>query len=204
MPDALSFLRPLRYDGVSRLVVVQTGAAHRISGVVREMRRLFPAAKIDVLLRESPGDLAPRIEADSIRVVTFEERSSVVRELRSTRFDVIVMQLSRHGAQGLRSLPFLLRGKRIVAINDSLDHFPINLFRLRDLAHHFGLASQGIGVLLAPVAFLYLLGSVGFIRVRGTFRKMRRGPDRGGRMGRGGPRDHGESTKARAATSEGS
>ena len=45
------------------------------------MRRLFPAAKIDVLLREPPGDLAPRIEADSIRVVTFEERSSVVREL---------------------------------------------------------------------------------------------------------------------------
>ena len=128
----------------------------------------------------------------------------MVRELRSTRFDVIVMQLSRDGAQGLRSLPFLLRGKRIVAINDSLDHFPINLFRLRDLAHHFGLASQGIGVLLAPAVFLYLLGSVGFIRVRGAFRKMRRGPDRSGSTGRAGHPDHAESTKARAATSEGS
>ena len=174
MPSLLSYVRPFRYDRVSRVVLVETGPTHLVAGVLSELRRLFPAAHRTVLLREEDAGLTERLHADEVHVVRFEERGELVRKLRERPFDLVVMQLSRGGSLGLRSLPFTLPGNAVMAFNDSLDHFPLNVFRVRDLASHFGLASQGVGVLLAPVLWVYLLGSTGWIRVRGRWRRLRR------------------------------
>ncbi len=174
MPDLLSYLRPLRYDRVSRIALVQTGPADLVSGVIAELRRLFPDAHVEVLLREEDAALVSHLTADTARVVRFEERQGLVRELRGRSYDLIVMQLSRSGARGLRSLPFVLRGRTIVAFNDSLDHFPLNVFRLPDLASHFGLTSQGMGLVLAPLLLVYLVVSTSWIRLRGLWRRLRR------------------------------
>lgn len=174
MPSFLSYIRPLRYDRVSRIVVIETGPSHLVAGVLGELDRLFPDAHTEVLLREEDAGLADQLSADAVRVVRFEERRDLVRGLREHPFDLIVMQLSRGGSQGLRSLPFVLRGRTVVAFNDSLDHFPLNVFRVRDLASHFGLASHGVGMLLAPFLFAYLLLSTAGIHVRGWWRRTRR------------------------------
>jgi len=174
MPSLLSYVRPFRYDRVSRVAVVETGPSHLIGGVLAELRRLFPASHTTVLLREEDAGLAATLEAQEVRVVRFEERADLTRRLCGQPFDLVVMQLSRGGSQGLRSLPFVLRSNAIMAFNDSLDHFPLNVFRARDLASHFGLASQGAGLVLAPVLFVYLLASTARIHVRGWWRRVRR------------------------------
>lgn len=174
MPDLASYIRPFRYDRVSRIAVVETGPNHLVAGVLEELRGLFPDAHTEVLLREEDAALADKLQADRVRVVRYEERADLVRSLRSEPFDLIVMQLSKGGAQGLRSLPFALKGGTLMAFNDSLDHFPLNVFRLRDLASHFGLAGQGVSVLLAPILFVFLLVSTMGIRVRGVWRRLRR------------------------------
>lgn len=177
MPSLLSYVRPFRYDRVSRIVLVETGPTHLVAGVLEELDRIFPDAHTEVLLREEDSGLAAKLKADRVHVVRFEERADLVRALRSPPFDLVVMQLSKGGAQGLRSLPFVVRGHTLMAFNDSLDHFPLNVFRLPDLASHFGLASQGAGMVLAPVVFVYLLVSTAWIRVRGAWRRLRRRSD---------------------------
>ncbi len=174
MPRFLSYIRPFRYDRVSRIAVVETGPAHLFAGVLEELRRLFPESHIVALLREEDAALEQTLQADRAHVVRFEERAEIVAKLRREPFDLVVMQLSRGGAEGLRSLPFVLSGNAIMAFNDSLDHFPLNVFRLPDLANHFGLASQGAGLVLAPVLFAYLLVSSAGIHVRGWWRRLRR------------------------------
>lgn len=174
MPSLLSYIRPFRYDRVSRIVLVETGPSHLVAGVLEELDRLFPDAHTEVLLREEDAFLASELKADRVHVVRFEERADLVKELRSQPYDLVVMQLSKGGAQGLRSLPFVVRGHTLMAFNDSLDHFPLNAFRLPDLASHFGLASQGAGLLLAPVLFVYLVASSAWIRLRGAWRRLRR------------------------------
>lgn len=174
MPSLLSYVRPFRYDRVGRIALVETGPTHLVAGVLNELRELFPDARVDVLLREEDAALADSLEADRLYVVRFEERAELVRTLRAEPYDLVVLQLSRSGAQGLRSLPFVLRGTTLMAFNDSLDHFPLNVFRARDLANHFGLLSQGADVLLAPITLGYLLLSTAGIRLRGWWRRLRR------------------------------
>ncbi len=174
MPSLLSYVRPFRYDRVSRIAVVETGPSHLVSGVLGELRRLFPDARSDVLLREEDAVLGESLEADRIYVVRYEDRPALVRSLRAETYDLVVLQLTRSGVQGLRSLPFALRGTSLMAFNDSLDHFPVNVFRVRDLASHFGLLSRGVSLLLAPLVLGYLLLSTTGIRVRGWWRRLRR------------------------------
>lgn len=174
MPSLLSYVRPFRYDRVGRIALVETGPTHLVAGVLKELRALFPDARVEVLLREEDAALADSLEADRLYVVRYEERAELVRTLRAEPYDLVVLQLSRSGAQGLRSLPFALRGTTLMAFNDSLDHFPLNVFRTRDLANHFGLLSQGADVLLAPITFAYLLLSTTGLRIRGWWRRFRR------------------------------
>ncbi len=199
MPSVLSYIRPFRYDRVSRIVVVETGPSHLVVGVLAELRGLFPQASIEVLLREEDAALAETLDADRVRVVRFAERADLVRDLRAERFDLVAMQLSQGGSQGLRSLPFTIGGGAVMAFNDSLDHFPLNVFRLRDLANHFGLASQGIGIVLAPVLSVYLLLSAAGIHVRGWWRRMRRPKPASGKAPATAPSGPGEIDRARAA-----
>lgn len=179
MPSPLSYVRRFRYDRVARIALVETGPSHLIAGVARELREIFPVAHLEVLLREEDAVLGNEIEATVVRVVRFEERAELIERLRAEPFDLIVFQLSRDGSLGLRSLPFVLRGNALMAFNDSLDHFPVNVFRLRDLANHFGLGETGLGLVLSPVLTALVIVSAGWIYVRGAARRLLRPLRRG-------------------------
>ncbi|MDG2305934.1 MAG: hypothetical protein P8R42_15060 [Candidatus Binatia bacterium] len=174
MPNLLSYIRPFQYDRISRIIVVETGPARLVAGVLEELRELFPDAHTEVLLREEDEGLAGSLQANRVRIVRFAERADLVRELRKESFDLVVLQLSQGGSEGLRTMPFVLRARAGMVFNDSLDHFPLNVFRLRDLANHFGLGSQGMGIFLAPLLFVFLLLSTTRIRIRGWWRRLRR------------------------------
>ena len=174
MPSPLFFFRPFRYDRVARVAVVETGPTHLFSGVVDELRRLFPDAALEALVREEDAALVEALDADRVQVVRFEERAELTKKLQAEPFDLIVMQLSQQGASGLRALPFALRGRSVMAFNDSLDHFPVNVWRLGDLARHFGLAGQGAGVLVAPLLALFLVFTAAWIHLRGRARRLAR------------------------------
>lgn len=180
MSNPLTFLLPLPYHRVRRALVVQTGDGARIGDVVRRVRETFPGASVEVLLREADAARRTEIAADEVRIARYEERLTLVRALRRQRFDVIAYQLDDGTARGeLRRLPFLLRCRSIIAFNPRLDYFPLNVFRIADVAHHFGFAGKpgagsSVARTLARVAFeavvrplvtLYLLASVARIRL---------------------------------------
>jgi hypothetical protein len=185
MSNPLTFLRPVPYDRVRSALVVQTDDGAQIADVVRRLREIFPGTSVEALLREADASRRGEIGADQVHVARWEERMTLVRSLRAQRYDVVAYQLG-DGPTGseLRRLPFLLRCRSIIAFNRRLDYFPLNVFRLADVAHHYGLAeSPASGSSLArtlvrlPVeaavralTTLYLLGSVAGIRLGARWR----------------------------------
>lgn len=185
MSNPLTFLLPLPYHRVRRTLVVQTGEGTRLAEIVRRIRETFPAASVEVLLREADAGRRDEIAADQVRVARYEERYSLLRALRRERYDVVAFQLGDGSIGGeLKRLPLLLRCRSLIAFNPTLDYFPVNVFRLADVAHHFGLAGApgsaslartflrvGAEVVLRPVLTLYLLASVARIRLGGALRR---------------------------------
>lgn len=191
MSSPLTLLRPLRYDRVRTVLLVQTGAGTYLPGIVERLRQIFPGASLRVLVREADATFAGTLEAEQVEVARWEERFDLLSRLRRHRFDAVVLQLG--GDPGLRSelrlLPFLLRAKYLIAFNDTLDYFPINFFRLTSLAHHFALVPGGAGGLrsaywmarralvasvLGVAGFVHLVSSVGWLHARGWWRRRRR------------------------------
>jgi hypothetical protein len=184
MSNPLTFLLPLPYHRVRETLVVQTGEGAEIGEVVRRMRETFPGATVEVLLREADAGRREEIAADAVRIARYEERLTLVRSLRERRFDVVAYQLGEGAARGeLQRLPFLLRCRSIIAFNPRLDYFPLNVFRIADVAHHFGvagaprgasvartLARLGAEAVIRPLATLYLLASVARIRLGARLR----------------------------------
>ena len=185
MSNPLTFLLPLPYHRVRCALVVQTGEGARLADIVRRLRDIFPGARVEVLLREVDVGRRDEIAADQVRVARYEERYALLRALRRERYDVVAFQLGDGAVGGeLKRLPLLLRCRSIVAFNPSLDYFPVNVFRLADVAHHFGLAGApgsasllrtviGVAaeVALRPVLLAYLLASVAWIRLGGALRR---------------------------------
>jgi hypothetical protein len=188
MSNPLTFIRPLRYDRVKTVLVVQTGPATLLPGIVECLRGLFPGCSIDVLLREADKDVSATLGAEQTEVARWEERFELVSRLRRRRFDAIVLQVGGDVTNELRALPFILRGRALIAFNDRLDYFPLNVFRLSAVAQHFGVAggeSGGSGVLwlvrrvvsalvVPPATLVVLVLSAGWIHVRGWVRRARR------------------------------
>jgi len=185
MSNPLTFLLPVPYDRVRRALVVQTDDGAQIADIVRRVREIFPGASVEALLREADAGRRGEIGADHVRIARWEERLTLVRSLREQRFDVVVYQLGDEASRGeLRRLPFLLRCRSIIAFNDRLDYFPLNVFRLADIAHHFGYAdSPGAGrsvsgtlarvlveAVVRPLTTLYLLAAVARIRLGAVLR----------------------------------
>lgn len=142
MSNPLTFLLPVPYHRVRRVLVVQTGEGALLPALVQRVHEVFPRAQVEVLLREAEAKRRGEIAADRVDVARYEERFALLRQLRSRRFDVVALQLAEGGGGSgeLRRLPFLLRCRAIIAFNGHLDYFPLNVFRLADVAHHFGLA----------------------------------------------------------------
>jgi len=190
MSSPLSFLRPLRYDRVREVLLVQTGAGVDLPGIVARVREIFPGCTIQVLVREADSALGAALEVERFEVARWEERFDLLSRLRRRRFDVVVLQLGATVGSELRLLPFLVRTRYLIAFNHALDYFPINVFRLTALAHHFSLV-QGEGggmrslywlvrgavlaAVLRVASLTYLAVAVGRIHVRGWWRRRRRG-----------------------------
>lgn len=189
MLSPLTLLRPLRYDRVRDVLIVQTDNAAPLAGIVERVRAIFPGCTIHLLVREAQSDLAGTIDVEEFQVARWEERYDLLSRLRRRKFDAIVMQLGSGGPSELRLLPFLLRGKYLIAFNDGLDYFPLNVFRLTALAHHFALVQGETGALRAVLALvkgvvvltvanvvglIWLLTSVGWLHLRGWWRRRRR------------------------------
>src|SRR5262245_52000475 len=123
MSSPLTFLRPLRYDLVRDVLLVQTDSGALLPGVVTRLREIFPGCSLRVVVREADGDLAGSLDAEHVEVARWEERFDLLSRLRQRRFDAVVMQLGTgSGARSeLRLLPVLLRARYLIAFNDTLD-----------------------------------------------------------------------------------
>jgi hypothetical protein len=187
LSNPLTFILPLRYDRVRRVLVVQTGPAAQIPMVVRSLKGLFPGALLEVLMREQDARTRDDLEVTEVRVARYEERFEVLGQLRRHRYDVVAMQMSREMHADLRLLPFVARTRAIFAFNDQGDYFPLSVFRLDALAQHLGGRGGGLfhsfasllkravrAAVLGPLGFLCLLLATGKIQLRGAWRRMRR------------------------------
>src|SRR5262245_8743316 len=185
MSNPLTFLLPVPYDRVRRALVVQTEDGAQIPDIVRRVREIFPGTSVEALLREADAGRRNEIGADHVRIARWEDRLTLIRSLREHRFDVVAYQLGDGGSHGeLRRLPFLLRCRSIIAFNPRLDYFPLNVFRLADVAHHFGYAESPeagasitgtvgrliVEAVVRPLTTLYLLASVAGIRLGALLR----------------------------------
>jgi hypothetical protein len=105
-----------------------------------------------------------------------------VRDLRTRRFDAVVVLLSGSGSRSFLMIPYLLRTGAILMFNDHLDYFPLKLGRLSSLAQHVsGKGSVGallrwaVGrVVIVPAATVFLTASTARI----YWRSRRRQPAR--------------------------
>ena len=189
MSSPLMLLRPLRYDRVRDVLIIQTETGAQLGEIVARVRAIFPACRIHLLVREAESGLAGSIEVEQFEVARWEERFDLLSRLRRRRYDVTVLQLGTGGPSELRLLPFLMRTKSLVAFNASLDYFPLNVFRLTTLAHHFALVQGESGPLRALLSIVrgtlitavsavaslvVLLLSVGRLELRGWWRRRRR------------------------------
>jgi hypothetical protein len=193
----LTLLRPLRYDRVREVLIIQTETGAQLGEIVARVRGIFPGCRIHLLVREAESGLAGTIDVEQFEVARWEERFDLLSRLRRRRYDVTVLQLGTGGGSELRLLPFLMRTKYLVAFNGSLDYFPLNVFRLTALAHHFSLVQGESGPLRAILSLLrgavlaalsalasivVLLLAVGRLELRGWWRRRRRAA-RGGVAG---------------------
>src|SRR5262245_45066449 len=77
MSSPLSFLRPLRYDRVRDVLLVQTDPGAQLPAIVARLRELFPGAAIHALVREADGALHETLAVERFEVARWEERFEV-------------------------------------------------------------------------------------------------------------------------------
>ncbi len=202
MSNPLTFLRPLRYDRVREVLVVQTGDAELLAGILERLRQIFPGSSVHVLVREADAATGRALDVEHCEVARWEERFELLSRLRRRRFDATVLQLGGEATTELRMLPYLVRTRHLIAFNDRLDYFEINVFRLTALAHHFALTGEAgaprsllwllrrlaVAAVVRVVGFVYLLLSVAWIHVRGAWRRRRRARRAASLAGRVDPR----------------
>jgi len=189
MSNPLTFLLPLRYDRVREVLLVQTGDASLLAGIAERLERIFPGCSVHVLVREADAATGRALHVAHCEVARWEERFDLLARLRQKRFDATVLQLGGEASTELRLLPYLVKTKHLIAFNDQLDYFEVNVFRATALAHHFALTGGDGGLarssfwlvrraLVAAVVgvagFVWLLASVGWIHLRGALRRRRR------------------------------
>ena len=185
MSSLLTFFRPIPLSGVKRVLIVQTGDGSRLPRLIDRSRGLFGEAQLEVLLREGDASLRNEIDVASTRVARWEERYSLLPELRRTPYDVVVLQVGGATTE-LRLLPFLLRTRSIVAFDEMFEARAVTLFRLPGVVAHLGLLGENrtrfemlrravakatIAPLLGLLSIIYLLGSNVWLRLRPFWRR---------------------------------
>lgn len=175
----LAFLRQVDWANVRNVALVQTGAARLLPEVLSRVRAEFPSASIVVVAEE---DAAGLLAADglSIEIARPGRRLDLLKKLRERRFDLVVVQLSDEPMGELGRLAFLLRARAMLAFNQNLDWFPVNVHRIATISQHFGgdgrggsalafwAAKRALAVSVArPAATLWLAGKARWRVLRG-------------------------------------
>jgi hypothetical protein len=181
MANPLTFLRPLRYDTMLAILLVQSGPIELALRVAERLRAICPGCEIDAVVREDDREAAAGGGFAHLMVVRWEDRVEVVRRLRRQRYDTIAVLLSRHGSDYLRVLPYLLRTRAILAFNDNADGFPVHATRAATFALHVsgrsslgGLLRWAIGrSVLGIAAFCVLVSSALRLQMRAAWRRAR-------------------------------
>jgi hypothetical protein len=189
----IGFLRRLRYEGVKDVALVQTGSADLVARVAGRIRRIFPGCVVHVVLRSDAGVDREALAGAFVEVARPGERRELLGRLRRKTFDVVVVELTEEPLGELASVALCLRGRSLVAFNQNLDHFPLNVYRLTTIAQHFGTAGSGgaqglLSFVLRSLARLaagvlaagYLVGVAAWIHLRGAVRRRRRSVAPGG------------------------
>lgn len=180
MANPLTFLLPFRYNAMGSLLVIQSCSIDLAREVAGRLRALFPGCKIEGLIRDNDlGAVAPG-DFDRVTAVRWEDRIQLVRDLRTRRFDAVVVLLSGSGSRSFLMIPYLLRTGAILMFNDHLDYFPLKLGRLTSLAQHVSGAQGGAGAVakwalgrafIVPAATLLLVASTARIYLRARRRR---------------------------------
>jgi hypothetical protein len=180
MANILTFLRPFRYDGVSKILVVQSGPLKLVLDSVEVLRSLFAKSTIEgVICEENHGFLTGK-EFDQCTIVRWEERFEALKRLRQNHYDVVVVLYSQLGSFNLKLLPYLLRTKSILVFNQNIDYFPLNIWHLSALSQQISGSKSATGllfwalwrVILTPMAAVFLIGSVARLYSRATFKRL--------------------------------
>jgi hypothetical protein len=181
MANPLTFLLPFRYDAMRSLLVIQSGPIDLAREIAARLRTLFPGCKIEGLVRDNDVAAVQPGDFDRVTAVRWEDRLQMVRDLRTRKFDAVVVLLSGTGSRSFLLLPYLLRTGAILMFNDHFDYFPLKLGRLTSLAHHVSGAQGGGGAVLrwalgraivVPAATVLLLASTARIYWRARRRQL--------------------------------
>jgi hypothetical protein len=191
--NPLRFFLPFRYDSVRTVLLVQSGAAQQLPQIIRRLIAIFPGCSIEVVMREEDAVSSDQLGVAGVEVARYEDRFGLVARLRSRPVDLAVIQLGPWGNRQLRLLPLLLRTRAVIAFNQHLDFFEINVFRIDTLAMHLsghrgGVAASAatllqraiVGAALLPLSVVYLVAVAGWIHLRGAVRRAHR-PSTGGK-----------------------
>jgi len=180
----LGFVRRVHYQGVKDVALVQTGSAELVQRVILRLRDVFPGCTVHAILRADAAVDRDALGNAFVEVARPGGRRELVQRLRQKAFDVVVIQLGSEPLGELAPVALRLRGRSLIAFNQNLDHFPINVHRLTTIAQHFGgSGSSGIAALSslalrsavrvagALLAAAYLVVVAGMLYLRGFARR---------------------------------
>jgi hypothetical protein len=140
MTTALSFLFSKGdLTSAQKLLIVQSGPAELLPGVIELLQRTHPEASLSVLLRRGLDELPPALRGTG--EVEFIEnlgsKLAQVRMLRERAFDgAFVLYTNHPGYWKLKLLPFALGVPSIVGVNENLGWFPVSLSDVKRLSGH--------------------------------------------------------------------
>jgi hypothetical protein len=118
------------------VLVIQTGSPELLTQAVDLIRTQLPRAALTVLLQRNMRDKVPVREGVEYLENTGSKRGLTAR-LRARRFDVAcVLYVNHPGYWKLKLLPFLIGARHVLAVNEHMGWFPINLRDARRLAGH--------------------------------------------------------------------
>lgn len=177
----LTFLRPIRYDSIRKILVLQDGSVEPTLKIAGYLRTVFTNCHIHGAVCEDDVGRVPGDVFDQLTVMRWEDRFKTLQHLRESRYDVVAALHRNQGRCGLKRMPYYLRARHILIFNENYDYFPIKLWRVPTLIEHYsgskniaGLLFKLLYQLVVPLAAaVYLFGAVIYLHVRPFLKRFR-------------------------------
>lgn len=118
-----------------RILLVQSGRPAVFARMVDAVRARAPGAALTAVVR---GGTELLLDRTAVEVIVVSGASpAVVRGLRARRFDAgYLLACGDAGFAKLKLLPFLAGARRVFAVNENLDWFPVELRNAHVVAQH--------------------------------------------------------------------